>query len=334
MKYFFKNIFFLTIIVIFTFSCNNSRVERKIAKINVDIKLERFDIDLLDYSKQLSNDNIVKLSEKYMEFFDIYNLKIIQIGTANSLEYCNNLKLFLNDYTVKEAIKKVNDIFSNTDDLEKEIQNIFKHIIYYYPDYKPPRLVTYVSGFNESIVLTDNFLAIGLDKYLGADCKLYEMLSIQKYLRLEMSPEFIPHDITRAIAEDICFNDTENKTLLSEMMYNAKILYFIKTMQPNISEDKLFKYTAEQLEFCKNNEKIIWTTFVEQKLLFNNDYFEIRKLTQNAPYTTIFGPDSPPRIANWIAYKIIQSYMKNNDISLQELMENNNYQSILQMSQY
>lgn len=329
------NIILLISLIVLFFSCSeNSRREREIANIEMDIKIERFDEDLTNCSNNFSNEEISKMSEKYLEFFDIYNERIIMIGNANTPHYHNNLKLFLDDYSVKEAYKQVKEVYYDTEELEENIQKVFKHVAYYYPEYKIPRLATYVSGFNQSIVITENFIAVGLDKYLGENCKLYDMLSVQKYLRHEMSPDFIPADISRAVAEDICINNPENVTLLSEMMYNAKVMYFIKTMIPDLPDEILFKYTKEQLEYCKANEKAIWALMIEKKILFSTDFFEIKKLTQNAPFSTMLGPDSPPRIANWIAYQILQSYMENNSCSLQELMANNNYQLIMQLSQY
>lgn len=321
-------------IIIICFSCNNNDFKKNVKNINVGIKIERFDLSLKQIKNMPSPETISQLTSEFGEFFTIYNNKIINIGDAGNEYYLKYLNLFLNDYSIVQATKEVENVFSNIDIIEKELNLCFKYIKYYYPDYPIPRVLTFVAGFNQSIVLTDNFIGIGLDKYLGADCNLYEMLNTQKYLRFEMSPEFINVDIMKALAENDFPNDCEEKSLISEMIYNGKILYYINSMMPEIKEARLNKYSAEQMKYCKTFEKDFWTALVERKLLFSNNLFEIRKLTQNSPYSSFFGPECPPRFANWIGYQIVKSYVKNNNLSLIELMKEKDYLTILQQSVY
>ncbi|MDR2836156.1 MAG: hypothetical protein LBV69_08200 [Bacteroidales bacterium] len=328
------------LIIIFLFSiisigCNNNKLKKNVSNINVNITIERFDLELNTIKNGNEIEKIVNLQEKYNNFFEIYIEKIINIGNTDNVSFITYLNLFLNDYAEIQANKEVAAVFSKVNNIEKELNDGFKYLKYYYPNYEIPRIVTFTSGFNHSVVILNDFIGIGLDKYLGEDCKLYEMLNIEKYLRFEMSPEFINIDIMQIIAEDLFPNNIENKNLLSEIIYNGKILYFINAMYPNIQDFRLNKYSKYQIEYCKKFEKDIWTGLIEQKLLFNTDVFTIRKLTQKSPYTTQFGPDCPARIVNWIGLQIVRSYMNNNaDVTLQKLMEEKDFQKILQLSQY
>jgi hypothetical protein len=104
---------------------------------------------------------------------------------------------------------------------------------------------------------------------------------------------------------------------------------------PDKADSVIFGFTAKQIKWCKNNEKTMWITLIEDKLLFSTDYFTIRKLTELAPYTTQFTNESPGKACNWIGYNIISKYMKNNpETSLRELMDNDDYHKIFEQAKY
>jgi hypothetical protein len=327
-------LFFIGMVFLFRFIFKKNPLEVDISGINLNLEIERFDKELQYVLNGDSYKKLYDISMKYESFFDIYNRNIVGID-ANNASYPVYLQTFFNDYSVSEASKEVDSVFQDVDKLNSDLTYCFKHIKYYYPDCEIPRIVSFVAGFNQSIIIMEGFVGIGLDKYLGENCVLYEMLDIPKYNRTEMSPEQIAVDIVTALAKDEFPNMQESENLLNSMIYNGKILYFLDAIMPEFNEARKNKYTREQLDFCYYYEKEMWTTLIENKLLFSTDYFTIRKFTENAPYTAQFGTNSPPRAANWLGLQIVRSYMKHNkNVSVQDLMKDNNYQEILRLSQY
>ncbi|MDR2011134.1 MAG: hypothetical protein LBQ22_11715 [Bacteroidales bacterium] len=306
-----------------------------ISDINLKVEVERFDKEFENILYGDSYKKIQDITMEYQDFFDIYNKHIIGIGSVNNASYLVYLNTFFNDYSVVEASKEVDKVFSDMRSINEDLTYSFRHIKYYYPEFEVPRIVSFIAGFNQSIVTMDGFIGIGLDKYFGEECSLYEMLDIPQYTRFEMTPEQITVDLVTALAKDRYTYEPESENLLNAMIYNGKILYFLDAIMPEFKEARKNKYTQDQLDFCYYYEKEMWTNLIENKLLFSSDYFTIRKFTENAPYTTQFGINSPPRAANWLGLQIVRSYMKhNNGVSLLDLMEDNNYQRILNLSQY
>ncbi len=308
------------------------KLDIDVSDIELVIKIERFDKELRNAKGNF--ERIENINEKYGAFFKVYNDNIIGIGGMENSSYLVYLNTFFSDYAVVEANKEVDKVFNDCSSLNNELTEGFKHIKYYFPDVNIPRIVSFVAGFNQSIVITDGFIGIGLDKYLGSTCNIYQMLGIPEYAKSEMTKEQIPIDIITAWVTDKYPINEEQENLLSFMIYNGKVLYFLDAIFPNFEEERKNKYTKEQLGFCYHFEREIWTTLVENKLLFKTDYLTIKKFVENAPYTNHFGPESPPRVANWIGLQIVREYMKNNEVSLIELMEENNYQKILNLSEY
>ena len=122
--------------------------------------------------------------------------------------------------------------------------------------------------------------------------------------------------------------------VLTEIIHEGKLLYFVKSMLPEYDEDLIFGFTPEQMKFCKKNESQMWQYLVEHNLLFNTEQLTKRKLTGEAPFTLYFSKESPGRAAVWTGFRIIESYVKNKNSSLEELMKNTNVQEILEGAKY
>ena len=71
------------------------------------------------------------------------------------------------------------------------------------------------------------------------------------------------------------------------------------------------------------------------KLLFSTDLLTINKLVNPAPFTVFFTRESPGKAVVWVAYKVVEAYMKKNkEVTLPQLMRERDYQKILRMSKF
>ncbi|NNL15892.1 MAG: gliding motility lipoprotein GldB, partial [Flavobacteriaceae bacterium] len=85
-------------------------------------------------------------------------------------------------------------------------------------------------------------------------------------------------------------------------------------------------YTQSQLEWAQANEAEIWRYFVEKELLFSTDQDLISRFINPAPFSKFYlelDSESPGRIGQYIGWKIVRAYMKNNDISLRKMLITN-----------
>ena len=104
---------------------------------------------------------------------------------------------------------------------------------------------------------------------------------------------------------------------------------------PEAPDTLKWGYTKEKLEWCKKNEKEVWLYMVDQKLLFSSSRKEIIQFIDDGPFTSAFGNQSADRTGQWIGYQILNSYLNHHpQVTLPELMHNNNYQQILNESKY
>ncbi len=334
-----KKFFFviLTGIIILQYGCHKNKFDVNVSDIDVSVKIQRFEKDLFSIPLDSIETNIPRLQKQYGNFFPLFNHAIINVGSSNNPGYPDLLRSFITDYSIYQDYNEVMKKFPDLNFLEKDLTEAFKHYRYYYPDQPVPRVVTYISGFNQSVVTDSALIGISLDKYLGKDEELYQRISppLSQYMLDRMVKAKIPSDCMQAFGSmEFEYNNDVNN-LVNNMIYNGKIMYFVKAMLPDEPDTLIWGFSSKQMEFCNKAEKEMWTYLVESKLLFNNDKFTISKFVDFGPFTKDFGRNSPARAAVWLGYRIVNAYMDHHrDLSLNDLMLENDYQKMLNQSKY
>lgn len=331
-----RNITISLLIAVMAISCNSNRYKIKLKADIEDITVKRLENDIFGVNPSDIVPEIETLRNKYQEFLRLFGF-VINIGDTSDTSWDEGLLMFATDKQNRDIYLEVMEVFPDLAMIETALNDALSHYSHYFPGATVPGVYTFVSGFNNSIVVGDSTLAIGLDRYLGKDCRFYPMLGIYNYEIKRMVPEKIPSDCMYAWASSTWSKDQARGTnnLLAAMLHEGKLLYFTRCMLPEQPDTLIFGFTEEQLKFCRNNEQQMWQYLLEYDLLFNTDPFTIRKFIGEAPFTTYFTNESPGRAAVWLSFRIIEQYMvKNRDVSLSDLMKNQNYQEILEGAKY
>ncbi|MEI6275429.1 MAG: hypothetical protein WCP08_05540 [Prolixibacteraceae bacterium] len=316
-------------------SCHRNPLNVNVSNIDVNLRILRLDQDLFQVTPENISRLVPELEKKYRLFFGVYNKEILAIGDSRDSLYAGYLLTFLKDPTNLKAKLKSDSVFRNFKPLASQLEEAFRHYKYYYPRMQLPAVCTYISGFNQSIVTTPDVLGISLDNYLGADCSFYKQLGLFEYKRRNMEPRKLVYDAIFGWASQQFEYKGNTENLISGMIYQGKLLYFLDAMIPEGPDHLKIGYTEEQVNWCKAHETEMWNFLVEKKLLFSGDRMELVRFVNPAPFTSPFGQKSPGRTGVWIGWEIIKSYMlKNPSVKLQDLMEENDYHKILNESGY
>jgi hypothetical protein len=267
--------------------------------------------------------------------------KIIVAGVASDTAYYSNLRFILQNPDYLELKTTVDKTFPDLKKQELEINQAFKYIKYYYPKQKLPRIISFLSGFAVQTPIGNDYIGIGLDMFLGKNGeRFYPALreSIPAYIARRFNPENIsPRLIETLIREDMFPEKDSDRTLLSKMIYNGKVLYLMDAVMPETSDTLKIGYTQDQLDWCTEYESGIWAYFIENNLLYESDYLKIQKYIAEAPFTPGIGEksDSAPKLGIWTGWQIVKKYMdKNPELTLQQLMQEGDAQKILNESKY
>lgn len=333
----FTTFVFLFLIIPVMTSCKKNHYKVNTSSINVKVEIKRLEMDLFSVNPNEIVTKVPFLKEKYNGFLQFFS-SVIKTGDINDTSFGEQLVSFCTDKQNNDVYEQTMKVYPDVKEIESGLQDAFRHYLYYFPKRKVPAVFTCITGFNTSIITADSALGIGLDRYLGADCKYYPQLEIYNYLAARMTPTNIVPDCMFGFAtSEWDFTTLKYKTdnVLSEIIHSGKLKYFEKCMLPESSDELVFGFTTDQLKFCKNNESQMWQYLMEHDLLFNGDQFTIRKLTGEAPFTAYFTNESPGRAAVWLGFRIVESYMmKNKNVNLGELMINIDVQGILEGAKY
>jgi gliding motility-associated lipoprotein GldB len=325
----------LLLIAILVYSCGENKLKVDVSNIKVDVKVRRFDQDLYVLSKKDLLKEIPILEQKYKSFFELYTSNVLRIGYTNERDFFQKLEDFLLHPDWSAVYREVQNKYKDVSDVEDGLREAFKHYKYYYPEVKVPEIYTCISGFNYAVFTDENIMGIGLDFYLERNNVYYKMAQFPEYQRYNMTRSQIVTDCMQAFAvSNFVFNDSVN-TLLSQMVYNGKIQYFMHALMPEQSDSVLFGYTPVQLKWVASYEDKVWAFMVEKKHLFSDDNLVIKKYIEPSPFTSYFTNNSAPRLGVYIGWKIVMAYMENNPtVTLQQMMANDDYNSILNLSGY
>lgn len=296
---------FLMLLAVFFTSCKNEvKIPDEISEIPVSLNVKRFD-------RQFAQADSASLPALIEEFPYLFPGDYPQAFWQEKLQ--DTIQLELNS-EVEKAFPDFEEEIAALDDL-------FKHIKYYYPKTSLPEVVTVTSdvSFRRPVILTDSLLIIGLDNYLGPEHHFYT--GIQRYYAQNFRKEQIDVDVADAFVTKWVKREG-NRRFLDEMIYHGKRLFMMEQLLTLKDKNEIIDYTREQYEWALANENDIWTYFVENKLLFDTDSKLLSRFINPAPFSKFyleFDNDSPPRLGLYIGWQIVKSYMARNNIPLQML---------------
>jgi len=301
----------------------------------VEVNIQRFDKDfiLLDTLDIVAG--VKQLYEKYPDFFPVFIHDILGLNPHDTLFVAEQIGVFLTDSLFRNVNKEALKQFEDVRDIEHKLSIAFTYLQYYFPEIKLPRIYFFVSGFNSNILLSENLIGMGTDMYLGTDFEAYLKSDIYRYKLEAMNRQNLAPDLISALLFYNFRMRSEQDRLIDHMLYRGKIMFLLSVIMPNVSDEFLIGYSAEQIQWSRRFERQIWTSIIDQKALFSTDRFLIRQFLNDAPFTSPISPDSPGRLGTWIGWQIVRSYMnRNQQITLEELMRTTDFQRILEESGY
>ena len=299
--------FFLGLLVFLVVGCvDDVKIPDEISQIPIELELDRFD---QKFAKTDSS-GLKDLMRSYPYLFPqqyTYDFWVAKVQDTIQLE--------LN--------KEVTAAFPDFNEELVALDNLFKHIKYYYPKTPVPKVVTITSdvAYRTPVILTDSLLVIGLDNYLGEEHHFYN--GIQRFYTQNFRKEQIDVDVADAFVQKRV-RKMGNRRFLDEMIYHGKRLYMMQQLLTLVAENEIIGYTPEQLDWAEANEVDIWTYFIENEVLFDTDSKLLSRFINPAPFSKFyleFDNESPPRLGRYIGWQMVKAYMQRNNIPLQLLPE-------------
>jgi gliding motility-associated lipoprotein GldB len=229
--------------------------------------------------------------------------------------------------------RQTDSTFRDTDKLRGNLERMFQHIRYNFPDFRVPPVKTFVTGLSQDMFVNDSLMVLGLDFFVGPKARYRP--NVPEYILRRYQPEYLLPTAALAISSKYNHQELTNQTMLSEMIQFGKALYFAERVLPCTADSLLIGYTDKELAGVHFNEGKIWAHFLEKKLLYTTAPFTVQKYVGERPNIPEIDKTCPGRVGAWVGWQIVRKYMAEHpDVTLAQLMADKNPQHILNESRY
>ncbi|MDB9881673.1 hypothetical protein N8368_02700 [Bacteroidia bacterium] len=321
--------------------CTDNPNVKDLSSLDLSMNVLRFEQELFA-CKSVSD--ITTLAMKYPDFYNTYTHDIIGYNVRGPKSTEEDIAVELYKYI---AHKDMNSLFGKTqekfedfDAIQDELEEAAKYINFYFPQEKIENITTFISTFHYGSVYDalDKRFLIGVDLYLGGDYEVYQAIDPQNFPTYRIK-KFEPYRIVPNCVQTFTNHivpSYEGTNFIEQAIYEGKKLYLLDLLIPSYHDSLKMNYLQGQTEWVIDQEKNIWSYLVQEEVLYSSDKNNFQKHYFNdGPFTTPFGNESSPRAGAWIGWQIVKMYMKQNtEITIHELLADNNHQAIFQKSGY
>lgn len=328
----------LMIAVVVSFSsCDSDPSQVDVSGVDLQVDFKDFDRDLMvdSISDWVAFDS--RLQQSYPKFYPKYMERVMGLGMVGDPALGFSLKGFVTDAYVNEWYDRVTEVYTDElrASLNEELLTAFKRAKVLLQVDPPQEVVSYISGLRSDVLIDGDVLGVSLDRFLGADYDRYQQVQdLQQYQVARMDPAYLNAYLIQCWLISTYAQQYEFSTLLDFMLVHGRVQYATAKLLPEVAPYWVHGYSPSQLKWCEENEFQVYAHFVEQELFYSKEEVKIQKFIGEGPFTSGFPRESPGGVAIWLGYKIVESYMEKQKVSLAELMSISDSREIFEKSGY
>jgi len=346
-----KGLLFLFALPLIFIACEREGADGKVPDVSgIEVKtdIRRFEQALFSLDTSNFEANLAVLEAEYPDFSKIYFGQIL--GSTDSLiapeGHPDYVKGFIRYPTVRQLYDTTQVIFNDFSEIEREFQQAFQFLKYYFPNQSTPAITTFISEYSvAAFIYGDDQLAVGLDLFLGENYPYRQYNpgnpNFSEYLTRTFNKEHLVAKTLQPLIDEL-LGSPQGVRLLDMMTHNGKELYILDKLLPYAPDSVILEITSQQVKWLKDNELEMYAYFLKeqsgasaQNLLYSADWQEIRKYVEYSPNSPGMPQEAPGRTANWLGWQIIKAYMKQfPETTMQQLIDLKDAQKLLDDSKY
>lgn len=296
----------------------------------------RYDQLLAEIDTINTASDLIGLEKKYPDFTNIYFLRVINDSYNPDTSFTRIYNMYRKSPLIRIAQDTLPKLFNDLSKEEREFSDAFARLQTIIPDVQTPEVYTCLTEFGVGAFSTsDTEMGLSLEMYFGAGNKYYNVETWPMFVQRTMNRENMVPNLLKNFIRNSLLPQNEPKTMLDHMIVQGKEVYLLKHMIPEDRDTLIYDYSKAQLEFCKQNEKQMWSYFLSEKLIYSDQYKKIQKYVLPAPNSPGMPAEAPGRSSAYLGGRIIESYVeRNKGIDIRKLLANTNSQQILENARY
>lgn len=327
-----KKILFALLSLVILASCKSDPLDIDASNVKLDIRYTNLDSAIFYSDSASLMNNHREFKNKLGELYDYYQGYVMQFGRLEDTAFYNRIMIFRADPGIQTLEKEIKEEFNDLSAIQRDITDGFKHLKYHLPKSVMPSDIVFMNSlFTSNAWCSESEIGIGLDRYLGPESETVKKLPPEYYdwVRKAMDRKFLNVDVLTAWIETNIVEE-ESGNLAEKMVRWGKVLYLVKASFPELDDHLILRYDQDQLDWAMENEYAFWKYLVDEKMLFDeNERNELNFLNPGPTTPGLPQEGSPDRLGRFIGWRMVLSYVDNNDITPSKLLETD-YNTILQ----
>lgn len=308
-------------------ACSQEREIPDVSHIPMNIRLIRLEDEIASITNE---EEARRFLSKYPDFANTFLFRNRLRNDA--VPVSDMLRLGQSSY-IDTLVMEAKQYFGDMAGIKAELEQAFRMVKYYYPDFKPPIVYTIVTGYGNDLTLTDSTVFIGLDYFMGPYSRYHS--PDPNYIFRHYRKELVAPAVILMLSARYNQINEGNHTILNQMIAYGKAYEFTSQMLPHVPDSLIIRYSAQELADCHANRDVIWAHFVKNNLFFETSQITSKRYIEQRPHTFEIGDQCPGRVGTWLGWEIVRSYLKNHpEVSLPELMADRDVQKIFENSGY
>ena len=269
----------------------------------VEVKEPAEKVEMTDISKEFYNQDIPL--DQFKAKFPWFQGTVSDADFGKRRSDAEEIKIY------KEAAAKIDQA-----KLQKELQDLFSHIKYYFPQFKSPKVYLFSSSLQmvQDPIFYDskgNLLFIDITGFMGDGNANYKGLEL--YFQKSMNPQNIVPKVSQIFAESIVTESPDHQKFIDKVILNGKIMILQDAFLPDTPDYLKMNYTKKQYDWAVANEANIWNYFVESNLIFGDDPRLVERFISPGPFSKFYTEidnESSPQIGIFTGWQICKAYFR------------------------
>ncbi len=332
--------FFPLWLCFFLAACGEAPNLPKVDHIEVESSILRFDESLAKLDTNDLAKSYQSLKLKYPALTELMFSKIIPINTDGKI---NKEKLhdFLSNKYTRHALDTIQVILNDLSKEEEELESALQYYKHYFPEAIIPKIYGGYSDYTFQTFIFDDYQADGicasLDLYLGENYPYKDIdptnVAFSTYISKRYDRKFMVKKIMELLTEEQ-IGALQGKRFIDHMIYQGKKWYILKQLLPKHPMNIISEYTPEQYDWCVQNEKSMWSLFLDQEMMYESNQQKIKTYVFESPRSAGMPEEAPGRTAHYLGFKVVEKYMDETKSSISDLIKEKDSQKILKLSKY
>ncbi len=333
----------------------NQQIDLSVIEYELDFK--RLDSQMYTCAKALHEDSTMDIYTAYEQYLKSdceFYLQLLGIPYQSEIRpmdssimdslVAHNICTLLQDSSMYQLLDTIQVVFPENYDFSDRLSPPIKRLIYHFSidSLEIPAFRTFANGYipDASIRTVDQlqvlpeYIGLGLHYFMGENFPYYPV-NIPQYIRRQFQPEYMDVVLISALAEGMVIpvDPGSQPTLLDKLIQSGIKQYFVDQLLPETPDSLKLYYSSEQLTWAEEYEAFLYKDIISH--LYDTDFVVHRDYLGNKPYSAHISQEAPPRIGQYIGWKIVKAYKKRHpEVSLPQLCKMTDYNNIFKEARY